>query len=111
MGGFASHHPAGAIFGLGDGNVRFIGDEIDQTVFEQLGNRADGALVDDQLLRRGDGAARPSAGQLDGSKIAPGGPIGKPGLEIGHQFLFGAGARIGRSLDGVGQTLAGQQSR
>ncbi len=51
VGGFASHHPAGAIFGLGDGNVRFIGDEIDQTVFEQLGNRADGALVDDQMLR------------------------------------------------------------
>jgi len=51
VGGFASHHPMGAIFGLGDGNVRFIADEIDQTVFQQLGNRADGALVDDQLLR------------------------------------------------------------
>jgi prepilin-type N-terminal cleavage/methylation domain-containing protein len=51
VGGFASHHPMGALFGLGDGNVRFIADEIDQTVFEQLGNRSDGALIDDQLLR------------------------------------------------------------
>jgi prepilin-type N-terminal cleavage/methylation domain-containing protein len=51
VGGFGSHHPAGAIFGLGDGNVRFLSDEIDQRLFEQLGNRSDGALVDDQLLR------------------------------------------------------------
>jgi hypothetical protein len=51
VGGFASHHPMGAFFGLGDGNVRFILDDIDPTVFQQLGNRADGALIDDQLLR------------------------------------------------------------
>ncbi|HEX4145533.1 MAG TPA: DUF1559 domain-containing protein [Pirellulales bacterium] len=51
VGGFASHHPMGAIFGLGDGNVRFIVDDIDQKVFQQLGNRSDGALIDDQLLR------------------------------------------------------------
>jgi Protein of unknown function (DUF1559) len=51
VGVFASHHPVGAIFGLGDGNVRFISDEIDQTVFEHLGNRADGELIDDQYVR------------------------------------------------------------
>ena len=51
MGGFGSYHPGGAIFGLGDGNVRFFSDEIDQTVLQQLGNRADGELVDDKLLR------------------------------------------------------------
>ncbi len=50
VGGFASYHPGGAVFGFADGSVEFLGDEIDQTVFEQLGNRADGALVDDTML-------------------------------------------------------------
>jgi prepilin-type N-terminal cleavage/methylation domain-containing protein/prepilin-type processing-associated H-X9-DG protein len=50
VGGFGSYHPGGAVVGFADGSVEFLDDEIDQTVFEQLGNRADGALLDDTML-------------------------------------------------------------
>ena len=45
VGGFGSWHPAGANFLLGDGAVRFFNLAIDQQVYEQLGNRADGKLL------------------------------------------------------------------
>jgi len=45
VGGFSTYHPAGANFLFGDGAVRFVSTAIDQGVFEQLGNRADGKLL------------------------------------------------------------------
>ncbi len=45
VGGFGSAHPGGANFVLGDGSVRFLSETIDQPVYEQLGHRADGKLL------------------------------------------------------------------
>jgi prepilin-type N-terminal cleavage/methylation domain-containing protein/prepilin-type processing-associated H-X9-DG protein len=45
VGGFGSCHPTGANFLFGDGAVRFLGNEIDMGIFKQLGNRADGKLL------------------------------------------------------------------
>jgi prepilin-type N-terminal cleavage/methylation domain-containing protein len=45
VGTFSSHHAGGAQFTLGDGSVRFITDDIDKTVFERMGARADGKIV------------------------------------------------------------------
>ena len=47
VGGFGSYHVGGANFALGDGSVRFISENIDAALFEQLGNRADGKLIMD----------------------------------------------------------------
>ncbi|MGE3315379.1 MAG: DUF1559 domain-containing protein [Planctomycetaceae bacterium] len=44
-GSFASAHTAGAQFGFGDGSVRFISENINFSVYQQLGNRADGKLI------------------------------------------------------------------
>jgi len=46
VGGFASHHNGGANFALGDGSVRFLNDQIATDVYQHLGHRADGELVD-----------------------------------------------------------------
>ena len=45
VGGFSSYHPGGANFGLGDGSVRFISQNIELSVYQQLGNRSDGKLL------------------------------------------------------------------
>lgn len=45
MGGFGSSHVGGAHFGFGDGRVKFIAENIDTDLLEQLGNRADGKLM------------------------------------------------------------------
>lgn len=45
MGGFGSYHAGGANFGFGDGRVKFIAENIDFELLEQLGNRADGKLM------------------------------------------------------------------
>jgi prepilin-type processing-associated H-X9-DG protein len=45
VGGFASCHAGGAHFLFGDGAVRFLSSEIDQTVLQHLGHRADGELL------------------------------------------------------------------
>jgi len=45
VGGFNSHHTGGAQFLLGDGSVRFLSENIDDQVYENLGNRADGELI------------------------------------------------------------------
>ncbi|WP_278465328.1 DUF1559 domain-containing protein [Gimesia maris] len=46
VGGFGSYHVGGAHIGLGDGSVRFISENIDPGLLEQLGNRGDGKLMD-----------------------------------------------------------------
>jgi prepilin-type N-terminal cleavage/methylation domain-containing protein/prepilin-type processing-associated H-X9-DG protein len=45
VGGFGSYHPGGGNVALGDGSVRFISDNIELSVFQQLGNRSDGKLL------------------------------------------------------------------
>ena len=47
VGGFSSSHLGGAQFVLGDGSVRFISENIDRTLFQHLGSRADGELTGD----------------------------------------------------------------
>ena len=49
VGGFASDHAAGANFALGDGSVRFISETISTAVYQQLGNRHDGQLIDGEF--------------------------------------------------------------
>ena len=44
VGGFGSCHPAGTNFLFGDVAVRFINRAINQGVYQQLANRADGKL-------------------------------------------------------------------
>ena len=46
VGGFSSYHPSGANFAFGDGSVRYISEMVSMTVYEQLGNRRDGQLLD-----------------------------------------------------------------
>ena len=46
VGGFGSHHPTGANFCFADGHVRFLTDDIDGLILQQLGHRADGKLLD-----------------------------------------------------------------
>lgn len=45
--GFGSYHPSGAQFLLADGQIRFISNFIDNTLYQRLGNRNDGNLIND----------------------------------------------------------------
>ena len=45
---FGSLHEGGAFFCFGDGQVRFLSENIDQTVFSALGTRANNEIVDDE---------------------------------------------------------------
>ena len=45
VGGFSSAHVGGVQIGLGDASVRFVSDEIDSSLWQQLGNRSDGKLL------------------------------------------------------------------
>ena len=47
VGGFGSHHPAGAMFGFGDGSIRFLPATISSNTLRQMANRADDELMDD----------------------------------------------------------------
>lgn len=49
VGGFASSHVNGAFVGFGDSSVRFVGEDIDLKLWQQLGNRADGKLLSAEL--------------------------------------------------------------
>jgi len=44
---FGSYHSGGAHFALGDGAVRFISENIDQTLYRNLGSRNGGELVNE----------------------------------------------------------------
>ncbi len=45
VGGFASDHAAGANFAFGDGSIRYISETISILVYQRLGNRHDGQLI------------------------------------------------------------------
>jgi type II secretory pathway pseudopilin PulG len=45
--GFKSRHAGGAQFGLGDGSVRFISQNVDYLTYQKLGNRADRLPIGD----------------------------------------------------------------
>jgi prepilin-type N-terminal cleavage/methylation domain-containing protein/prepilin-type processing-associated H-X9-DG protein len=45
VGGFGSFHSAGANFVFADGSVRFLSEGIDIELFQNLGNRNDGAMI------------------------------------------------------------------
>lgn len=46
VGGFGSEHPTGANFAFADGQVRFLMENLDARILQQLGHRADGQLLD-----------------------------------------------------------------
>ena len=47
VGGFGSNHSGGVVnVGLGDGSVRGLSSDIDPKVYQQLGHRSDGKLLD-----------------------------------------------------------------
>jgi len=48
VGGFSSDHPGGGNFAFGDGSIRYITETINMQVFQQLGHRADGQLLDER---------------------------------------------------------------
>ena len=50
VGGFSSFHPGGSQFVFGDGAVRFLGKHIQSQVYQQLGHRADGKLLDESKV-------------------------------------------------------------
>ncbi len=45
VGGFNSHHMGGAQFTLADGSIKFFTHSIDEKLFKQLANRADGEII------------------------------------------------------------------
>jgi prepilin-type processing-associated H-X9-DG protein len=47
VGGFASSHAGGVNFAFGDGSVRFLSDSIAPSALEQLANRKDGELPEE----------------------------------------------------------------
>lgn len=47
VGGFASYHQGGGNFVFADGSVRFMTESIEPELFQNLGNRADGAMMGD----------------------------------------------------------------
>jgi prepilin-type processing-associated H-X9-DG protein len=48
VGGFSSFHSGAVNFLFGDGTVRSVSTGIDVTVYQQLGHRADGKLLEDR---------------------------------------------------------------
>lgn len=50
VGGYGSWHPGMANFLFGDGTVRVVSEKIDGGVYQQLGHRADGKLLEDPSL-------------------------------------------------------------
>ena len=51
VGGFGSDHNHGANFAFGDGSVKFITESVDDKLYQRMGARADGQLIDSDQLR------------------------------------------------------------
>jgi prepilin-type N-terminal cleavage/methylation domain-containing protein/prepilin-type processing-associated H-X9-DG protein len=49
VGGFESMHSGGAQFAFGDGNVRFLSQQISSSVYQRLAHRSDGSLHSDDF--------------------------------------------------------------
>lgn len=49
VGGFNSWHPGGANFAFGDGHVAFLTASLNDQIYRQLANRADGQLLSDDF--------------------------------------------------------------
>lgn len=45
VGGFGSMHPGGSLFCMGDGSVQFLMSAMALPIFDNLGNRSDGAMM------------------------------------------------------------------
>ena len=45
VGGFASLHPAGCMFAMGDGSVRFVSRNMQFKILQAMANRSDGKLL------------------------------------------------------------------
>ncbi len=45
VGGYSSYHPGGGNYLFGDGSVRFISETVDPLLYQRLGHRNDGQLV------------------------------------------------------------------
>jgi prepilin-type processing-associated H-X9-DG protein len=50
VGGFSSAHVGGVNLAFGDGTVRFMADNISDSLLQRLGNRHDGKIVDGKEL-------------------------------------------------------------
>ncbi len=48
VGGFSSFHACGSQFAFGDGHIEFVSENIKMKVYQQLGHRADGQLLDSE---------------------------------------------------------------
>jgi prepilin-type N-terminal cleavage/methylation domain-containing protein/prepilin-type processing-associated H-X9-DG protein len=48
VGGFGARHPGGSNFAFGDGSVRFIKNTVSAQVYQHLGNRSDGEVIDSE---------------------------------------------------------------
>ena len=48
VGGFGSYHQGGGNFVFADGSVRFLAESIEPELFQNLGNRADGAMMGEE---------------------------------------------------------------
>lgn len=46
VGGFSSWHTGGANFARGDGSITFMSQDMSTALYQQLGHRSDGALID-----------------------------------------------------------------
>ncbi|MGE3244301.1 MAG: DUF1559 domain-containing protein [Pirellulales bacterium] len=46
VGGYGSYHPGGINAAFADGSSRFVQENIDLTIWQRLGNRADGEIID-----------------------------------------------------------------
>ena len=49
VGGYGSHHTGCVNFLFGDGSMRNIGEMVDQSVLQNMGNRADRQIIDGLL--------------------------------------------------------------
>ncbi|HUP82105.1 MAG TPA: H-X9-DG-CTERM domain-containing protein, partial [Pirellula sp.] len=49
VGGFSSYHTGGALFTYADGHVQFLSLNINERLLSQLGNRADGELLEGEF--------------------------------------------------------------